>query len=303
MKKNQRLQYNCNLLRSRGKRGRFLIVTLLSALMLILPLKLPISAANVSVTMNGSSLYTNRDLLKSGVTYVPLRAFSNAVYEGFDIIWNSGVQTATVREGNFVLRARVGDRFITVNGHKIHSTAPNLLILNRIHVPIRSLCTAMGLDVAWNSARRIVSVNGIYETDDFQPPADDRPEIDSGKINSEDLFWMSRIIHAESAGEPMAGKIAVGTVVMNRVQSSMYPNTVYGVIFDKKFGTQFTPVASGTIYNEPNNESIEAARRVLSGERTDSRILFFVNERIATSNWISKNRIYIMTIGNHKFYA
>ena len=101
----------------------------------------------------------------------------------------------------------------------------------------------------------------------------------------------------------MAGKIAVGTVVMNRVKSSQYPNTVYGVIFDKKYGTQFTPVASGSIYNTPSADSIEAARRVLQGERTDSRILFFVNEKIATNNWISKNRTYITTIGNHKFYA
>ena len=278
MKKTKRLTNIRNLLRSGGKIGRLGMAIVLSTIMLVIPLGMPVAAANVSVTMNGASLYSTRDLLKSGVTYVPLRAFSDAVYDGFDITWNAGARTATVRDGDFVLRARVGDKFITVDGQKIYSSVPNLLVLNRIHVPVRSLCTAMGLEVVWNSARRMVSVNGSYGSDnDYMPPVEDQPESDAGAIDSEDLFWLARIIHAESSGEPMAGKIAVGTVVMNRVKSSMYPNTVYGVIFDKKFGTQFTPVASGTIYNDPSVDSIEAARRVLAGERTDSRILFFVN--------------------------
>jgi N-acetylmuramoyl-L-alanine amidase len=274
------------------------------AMVMMLPLQLNISAANVSVRVNGESLYNSQDLLKSGVTYVPLRAFSEAVYDGFDISWNAGARTATVRDGDYVLRARVGDKFITVNGQRVYSTVPNILVLNRIHVPVRSLCTGMGLDIAWNSARSLVTVKGSYDSEnEYVPPVVDRPDGNPNDANSEDLYWLSRIIHAESSGEPMAGKIAVGTVVMNRVKSSMYPNTIYGVIFDKKFGTQFTPVASGTIHNQPSAESIEAARRVLAGERTDSRILFFVNEKIATNNWISQNRTYILTIGNHKFYA
>lgn len=286
------------------KRLHYLVAIVAVAMTIILPSPLNVSAANVSVRVNGESLYNGQDLLKSGVTFVPLRAFADAVYDGFDISWNAGSRTATVRDGDYVLRARVGDKFISVNGKKIHSTVPNILILNRIHVPVRSLCTGMGLDIAWNSARSLVTVKGIYHSEnEYIPPVEDGPSEKPDDSNSEDLYWLSRIIHAESSGEPMAGKIAVGTVVMNRVKSSMYPNTIYGVIFDKKFGTQFTPVASGTIYNNPSADSIEAARRVLAGERTDSRILFFVNEKIATNNWISQNRTYILTIGNHKFYA
>lgn len=304
MKKTNRLnKINC-LLMNRDRKQHGLFAVAFALMLLLLLSSFSVSAASVSVDVNGTSLYTGRDLLKSGVTYVPLRAFSEAVYDGFNITWIGTTRTATVRDGDYVLKARVGDKFITVNGNRIYSAVPNLLILNRIHVPVRSLCTAMGLDVSWNSRRSLVSVNGHYDADEgYQPPNENLPDSDSGTIDSKDLYWMARIIHAESAGEPMAGKIAVGTVVMNRVKSSMYPDTVYDVIFDKKFGTQFTPVASGTIYNDPSADSIEAARRVLSGERTDSRILFFVNEKIATSNWISQNRTYIMTIGNHKFYA
>ena len=300
MKKVKRLGYFRNLFRFR----RIGLLALVISLMIpILSTNFVVSAANVSVNVNGAALYSSRDLLKNGVTYVPLRSFADAVYDGFDISWSSINKTATVRDGDYVLKARVGDTYITVNGQKIYSSVPNLLILNRIHVPIRSLCTGMGLDVAWTSARRLVSVRGAFESDnDWDTPNQNHPD-DNEIHNSDDLLWLARIIHAESSGEPMAGKIAVGSVVMNRVKSSMYPNTIYDVIFDKKFGTQFTPVASGTIYNNPSADSIDAAKRVLNGERTDSRILFFLNDKIATNNWISQNRTYILTIGNHKFYA
>lgn len=304
MKKSIRLTTLFSHLRFQRRSRNWLLVALLSMVMLLfLPMSMQVSAASVSVDVNGTALYTRQDLLKSGVTYVPLRAFADAVYGGFTITWNSATKTAALRDGDYLLTARVGDRFITVNGVRISSTSSNLLIGNRIYVPIRSVCTAMGLDVSWNSAKQKASVSGEYEQDFNASVPETLPPASGGAIDSDELYWLARIIHAESAGEPMAGKIAVGTVVMNRVKSSMYPNTVYGVIFDRKHGTQFTPVASGTIHNNPGADSIEAARRVLNGERTDSRILFFVNEKLVPNNWVSKNRTFIMKIGNHTFYA
>ena len=287
-------------LQSNGRRKYCCIMAIaLCATILMFPSSFEASAAIVSVDINGTSLYQSKDLLKSGVTYVPLRAFADYVGD-FQISWSNSTRIATVKDQNLVITARVGDRYITSNGYRITSDAPNLLLDNRIYVPIRSIAEAMGLTVTWNASRRLAEVSGSYEAEN---PSNGSTGGSNTNINQEDLYWLSRIISAESRGEPMAGKIAVGTVVMNRVKSSLYPDTVYGVIFDKKYGTQFTPVANGAIYNEPTVESIEAAKRVLAGERTDSRILFFVNEKIATSNWISKNRTYIMTIGNHKFYA
>ncbi|MBQ8382264.1 MAG: cell wall hydrolase [Clostridia bacterium] len=306
MKKTIRLKNLFGFLRTTCRNRGWMLAVMISALMLMLPTAFQASAATVSVNVNGSALYTRQDLLKSGVTYVPLRAFADAVHDGFTISWSGLTKTATVRDGDYELKARVGDRYILVNGERIYSSVSNLLIANRIYVPVRSVCTGMGLDVAWNGSRRLVTVSGSYSLGGgTEPPTEDTPDNDGsdGSIDTQDLYWLARIIHAESSGEPMAGKIAVGTVVMNRVKSSLYPDTVYDVIFDRKYGTQFTPVASGTIYNDPSDDSIEAARRVLNGERTDSRILFFVNEKLAPDNWISKNRTYIMTIGNHKFYA
>ena len=100
------------------------------------------------------------------------------------------------------------------------------------------------------------------------------------------------------------GKIAVGNVVLNRVENAEYPSSVYGVIFDDKGGVQFTPVANGTIENEPSEESVMAAKICLENYKlSHHNILFFLNPQISTSTWIPDNRDFIMTIGRHDFYA
>ena len=120
--------------------------------------------------------------------------------------------------------------------------------------------------------------------------------------NENDLYWLSRIISAEARGESLEGQIAVGNVVLNRVRHASYPSTIYGVIFDRKHGTQFSPVSMGTIYRTPSESSVIAAKICLEGYSISDEILFFMNPRIATSNWISKNRPFAFRIGNHDFY-
>jgi N-acetylmuramoyl-L-alanine amidase len=83
--------------------------------------------------------------------------------------------------------------------------------------------------------------------------------------DSDDVKWLSRIINAEAEAEPLEGKIAVGNVVLNRVASDEFPDTIYSVIFDKANGVQFSPTASGAIYNTPTDESVLAAKMCLDG--------------------------------------
>lgn len=118
----------------------------------------------------------------------------------------------------------------------------------------------------------------------------------------EDLYWLARIISAEAKGESFTGQIGVGTVVLNRVRSKEFPNTVKGVVFDRKYGTQFTPVANGSIYNTPTNSAVVAAKMCLDGYTLSNSVLYFVNPSIATSSWIQNNRKYAFRVGNHEFY-
>lgn len=125
----------------------------------------------------------------------------------------------------------------------------------------------------------------------------------SRNYTQDDLFWLARIIEAEAGAEPYSGKVAVGNVILNRVDSKEFPNTIYGVIFDYHENIpQFSPVAEGTVYNNPSQESIQAARDALNGARPVGNSTYFFNPDKAAGTWIVKNKTYLTKIGGHSFY-
>ena len=92
----------------------------------------------------------------------------------------------------------------------------------------------------------------------------------------------------------------MGNVVLNRVASPRFPNTVYEVIFQRN---QFTPTINGSIYRTPNAESVVAAKLCLEGVNTAGNSLYFVNPRVSPNSWAQRNRPYVATIGAHAFFA
>ncbi len=125
----------------------------------------------------------------------------------------------------------------------------------------------------------------------------------SNNTYSTNIYWLSRIIHAEAAGEPYNGKVAVGNVILNRVNSNLFPNTIKGVIFEYFQGIpQFCPVEDGTIYNTPSAESVQAAKDSLNGVRPAGTSMYFFNPDKASGSWIVNNKTYVKRIANHVFY-
>ncbi len=125
----------------------------------------------------------------------------------------------------------------------------------------------------------------------------------SNNTYSTNLYWLSRIIHAEAGAEPYRGKVAVGSVVLNRVKSNLFPNTVKGIIFDYDQGIpQFCPVEEGTIYNTPSAESVQAAKDALNGVKPVGNSTYFFNPSKSSGQWIVNNKAYVTRIGNHVFY-
>jgi len=119
----------------------------------------------------------------------------------------------------------------------------------------------------------------------------------------DNIYWLARIIHAEAQGEPYLGQVAVGSVIMNRVASPDFPNTIYNVIFQYTYGIpQFSPVADGTIYNTPSASCLKAAEEAYWGSKPVGSALFFFNPRKSSGSWIVKNKQYVTAIGNHVFY-
>jgi Cell wall hydrolyses involved in spore germination len=244
----------------------------------------------VKVIFNGSNL-AGAELI-AGTTYVPLKSYF-AFYENAVITWDEATETATVKNAGFHIIAQKNANYITSNGRVFYSDSPVIIIGETLYIPVRSAAAATGAAVTWSENSSTVTVEARSST---IPSADEY-------YNADDLLWLSRIIHAESRGEPLTGKIAVGCVIINRMSSPDFPDSIYSVIFDSKHGTQFTPTASGTIYNTPTEESETAAKICLEGYTLSDSIQYFINESIATSTWVSTTRQYQLTIGNHDFYS
>ena len=113
------------------------------------------------------------------------------------------------------------------------------------------------------------------------------------------LQLMARAINGEARGEPYEGQVAVGAVILNRVKSSQFPNTIAGVIYQ---AGAFTAVADGQI-NVPIDENstvYKAARDAMNGWDPTGGCIYYFNPNTATNKWIW-SRPHVKTIGKHRF--
>ena len=117
--------------------------------------------------------------------------------------------------------------------------------------------------------------------------------------NTSDIQLMARAINGEARGEPYEGQVAVGAVILNRVKSSQFPNTIAGVIYQ---AGAFTAVADGQI-NVPIEEGssvYKAAKDAMNGWDPTGGCIYYFNPDTATNKWIW-SRPYVKTIGKHRF--
>lgn len=112
-----------------------------------------------------------------------------------------------------------------------------------------------------------------------------------------DVQLLARLIYGEARGESYVGQVAVGAVVMNRIRSSSFPNTISGVIYQKY---AFTAVSDGQINLTPDATAKKAAKDAMNGWDPTYGALYYYNPAIATSSWIFSRQTTI-TIGNHVF--
>lgn len=175
-----------------------------------------------------------------GLHTSPLRTLLES-FGDWDVWWDAQSEAAKAATDGFHITADPAEGTITVNG--ITYLGIVYVQNGRTYVPLRLLVTQLGGGVAWDPYLGGAAVSS--------------PEAE---YDAADLYWLSRIISAESQGESLKGQIAVGNVVLNRVEADDFPDTIPAVIFDRKNGTQFQPVDNGTVYQPPTALSVEAAR-------------------------------------------
>jgi len=247
----------------------------LAALALCAALLIPTARA-VDLSLDGAALSLPGATTEGWTTLVPLRAAAAALDPTAAVTWEDG--QAVVRTRGAVLTAVPGEDHLTVNG--VELPGPVRAIGGRTFVPIRPLSAVLGAEVTWSPETGVAL----------------------STAQSEDLYWLSRIINAESRGEPFSGQIAVGNVVLNRAASADFPSTIHGVIFDDRWGGQFEPVRNGTVYLEPEPSCVLAARLCLAGASTAGESLYFLAPALTSNHWTMENRDYVTTIGAHWFY-
>ena len=119
----------------------------------------------------------------------------------------------------------------------------------------------------------------------------------SGRYSSSDLYLLARCVYGESRGEPYVGQVAVAAVVLNRVKSAAFPNSISGVIYQPY---AFTCVSDGQLYLEPDQSAYNAARDAMNGWDPTNGCLYYYNPATATSAWIWSRPI-MLQIGRHNF--
>lgn len=216
-------------------------------------------------------------MLKDGITYAPIRFIAEAFYH--NVSWDKENNTIYISEkATYIVKEE--DTLASIS--------------SQLNIPIENL-------IAWNNlSSEEVSPNMKLKLEPVTITAID--EIRTNAVISykdTELDLLAKIVFTEARDEPYEGYLAVAAVVINRVESPNFPDTIYDVIYQPG---QFYPVKSGKI-NEvvPDENSYKAAKEALLGADPVNGALYFYNPRISGSGLFS-NKEFIKTIGNHNFY-
>ena len=144
-----------------------------------------------------------------------------------------------------------------------------------------------GLTVDGIAGTKTLNAMGIYNSSNSS----------SSSSNSTNLNLLSRLVYGEARGEPYSGQVAVAAVVLNRVKSSSFPNTVSGVIYQSG---AFDVVSDGQINMTPNETAKKAAQDALNGWDPSYGAIYYFNPSTATNKWIW-SRPMTVKIGKHRF--
>ncbi len=262
----------------------------LAAIACILTLCLTAAASSTPKVYADGWEYPGLVNVKEGRAYVSLREFATAM-DNAVVTWDAAAECATATTDALTVSAWENGTYLVANGRYLWCPGKTYTENGIMMVPLTAVSKAFGFNHTWaDNTVTLERTKGAIE------PA-------SEFYREDEVWWLAKIIEAEAGAEPFLGKIAVGEVVLNRVASEEFPDTIYSVIFDHEHGVQFTPTVNGAIEKEPDDDSIVAAKLVLDGARIGKNLLYFLNPAIAVSTWIPENRPFALTIGNHDFYT
>lgn len=239
------------------------------------------------------SLLAGRAFIKGDAAYMSLMDMGE-IY-GVDI-------AVTVLSGSFKASAEglemsgeADKDYIEANCRYLY--VPNGFIVcgEDVYLPLDALGRVFGLsfsesgervDISTAEARFIAGGENYYELN----------------FSAEELYWLPRLAYAEAYEQPLAGVIGVCNVVLNRVASEDFPDTIFEVVYETNNVVQFTPAEQGGLRAEPDEDYYIAAYLALEGYSTVGESLYFVNPDRGADYWFKENLSFVVKIGDHEFY-
>ena len=215
---------------------------------------------------------------------------------GLSMSWSEDNGTLTLSVPGAVLTGHRGDGYFEADGRYIYAPDGWLIRGDVLYLPSDAVERLFG-----------VNVNVSAKRDRLELSTEKLSVISGGanyyelNYDAEMLYWLPQIINAEAKFEPLAGQIGVGSVVMNRLSSPDFPDTIFEVIYDTEHTVQFEPISTGGIYQEPTEQATIAAYLCLEGYNTVGDCLYFVNPDFG-SGWFDSSLELVETIGHHNFY-
>ena len=203
--------------------------------------------------------------------------------------------TLSVPEANWRFEAPTDAEVYTADGRLLYCPEGSRLFEGRVCFPAELVGRLFGLVFRFDGERAEMDGSGFQL---LRGGAD----YYSRRFSADDLYWLCHIIHSEARWEPLAGKIGVGNVVLNRVKSPQFPDTIMAVVLERSHVVQFSPVESGEVAAEPEAEAQLAARLCLEGYNTVGESLYFVNPERGDDTWFREALTPTVTIGLHHFY-
>lgn len=243
--------------------------------------------------LNGTPVYGMCLTVVDGVPCCALRTFFDSVLAEGRVSWidnQAEVDGVTPAGQELTLTARPGACYMTANGRYLYVDGKVRLIDGVTMVPVAALASVFEEHaVSWDEETGVVEVT-LGES--LIAPGEEF-------YHEKDLDLIARVISLEAGYECLEGKIALGGLIMNRVGSSSFPNTVYDVLYQKN---QFTVVKSSRFWKvTPSADCVLAARLALEGVSLVPNAVFY--NRVGLNSWAARNRTFVATIGNHSFYA
>ena len=229
-----------------------------------------------------------------GMTYVAIKAMSQQLDTTAQVEWDADNSVVTVATEALTITAKVGQKYLVANGRYIY--LPSGVIMTedgRVLVSLDALVKAFDAQLGWDGEAGTFLVargsGAIESADTF--------------YGEDDLFWLSRVIYAESGNQVLEGKMGVGIVVLNRVndRSGIWPDSIKGVIAQRN---QFSTYKNGRLANRtPNAESVIAAKLVLDGGIVKEVKDAYFFDTFRNNSWAARNKTVVAAIGGHRFYG